>query len=266
MPSDPTPIALVTGSAGGIGAACIDLLHKQAFRTIGVDLKDADIVADLATAEGREAMVRQVGQLAPDGLDIVIAAAGVSDADPARIVSTNTFGAIATLEGLRPLLAKRAPASAIAISSTSAIEELGEAYLAVCLSGDEAKARAAAEAASPLEIYAGSKRALALWVRGAAVRPEWGGSGIALNAVAPGLVRTGMTAHLIDDPRSMAYLDQVTPRVTGGAAEPWRLAEAVVALATLQGGLLLGQVIFVDGGTTAIRVPDPFEKGRAGTA
>lgn len=264
MTEDRQPgVAVVTGSAGGIGGATLRLLQKQSVRVIGIDLHGAEVIADLSTAQGRAAMVSQVSKLAPDGLDAVVACAGISAGTAARTIATNYFGGVATLQGLRPLLAKRAPSGGIAISSTSAIEELDERLIEACLSGDEAEALRIADASDPMEIYGSSKRAFALWVRRSAIQPDWAGSGIALNAIAPGLVRTGMTADLIDDPERMAFLDKVVPRAIGGPAEPWKLAEAIVAIANLRSGFLIGQTIFVDGGTTAIRVPDPFKTGIA---
>ena len=51
---------VVTGAASGIGKATADLLKERGQTVIGVDVHDADVVADLATAEGRHAMVDAV--------------------------------------------------------------------------------------------------------------------------------------------------------------------------------------------------------------
>ena len=50
---------VITGSASGIGLATRKLLESQGDRVIGVDLRDADIVADLSTPEGRAHAVRE---------------------------------------------------------------------------------------------------------------------------------------------------------------------------------------------------------------
>jgi NAD(P)-dependent dehydrogenase (short-subunit alcohol dehydrogenase family) len=60
-------ICVVTGSASGIGAATVSLLRPQGCRVIGSDLHDADVVADLATTDGRAAFIRGVSRLAGDG-------------------------------------------------------------------------------------------------------------------------------------------------------------------------------------------------------
>ncbi|HXQ58693.1 MAG TPA: hypothetical protein VN799_01300, partial [Acidimicrobiales bacterium] len=43
----------VSGSASGIGSAVRQRLEKSGLRVIGVDRHDADVIADLSTAEGR---------------------------------------------------------------------------------------------------------------------------------------------------------------------------------------------------------------------
>ena len=53
-------VCAVTGSASGIGAAIRRRLEKDGARVIGVDLRDAEVVADLGTPAGREAAVAGV--------------------------------------------------------------------------------------------------------------------------------------------------------------------------------------------------------------
>src|SRR5258706_15979558 len=106
----------ITGSAGGIGAATRERLEKEGARVMGVDVRDAEVIADLSTPTGREAMVAAVADLCGGALDGLVAAAGIMGDQP-LVVAINYFGAIATLEGLRPLLAPGADAAAGAISS-----------------------------------------------------------------------------------------------------------------------------------------------------
>jgi NAD(P)-dependent dehydrogenase (short-subunit alcohol dehydrogenase family) len=47
---------VVTGAASGIGAAVADLLTSQSDRVVRCDVHDADVLADLATPTGREAL------------------------------------------------------------------------------------------------------------------------------------------------------------------------------------------------------------------
>jgi NAD(P)-dependent dehydrogenase (short-subunit alcohol dehydrogenase family) len=246
---------LVTGSASGIGAATKRLLEDRGDRVIGVDLRGAELEADLGTPEGREAMIQGAARLAPEGLDAVVAAAGISHAErPAETIAINYFGAVATLEGLRPLLAKAPRPRAVAICSTAALLPSDEATVEACLAMDEARARSEI-AARPQSAYLASKRALSLWLRRTCVQPEWAGAGILLNGVAPGVVETAMTAPLLQDPAMIELIAQSNPMAVRGFAQPEEIAELVVFLASFQGHYTLGQIVFSDGGTDALMRP-----------
>lgn len=245
---------LITGSASGIGAATKQRLEARGDRVIGVDLRNADVEADLGTAAGRRTMVEAAARLCPDGLDGVVAAAGISHPVPATL-AINYFGAVATLEGLRPLLAKAPRPRAVAICSTAALLPSDDAAVAACLAGDETAALAAIGARPELS-YMSSKRALSLWLRRAAVSPAWAGEGILLNGVAPGVVETGMTAPLLGDPEMVKLIAQANPMAVQGFAKPDEMAELVAYLLSFEGHYLLGQIIFNDGGTDALMRPD----------
>ena len=251
-------VVVITGCASGIGRATAERFADSCDRVIGVDLRDADVIADLATVACRSAMLREIEALAPEGVDTVIAVAGVAGrADPRLIIAVNYFGALATLEGLRPLLARSTRPRAAAVISTAALPELAPidaALVDACLAGDEATALAAA-AGSGRAAYGSSKRSLARWLRGAAVRLEWAGAGILLNGVAPGAVVTPMTAPLLATEEGRAMLAKSTPVAVGEYGRPEEIAEVLCFLGRLEGRYLLGQIVFVDGGTEAITRP-----------
>jgi NAD(P)-dependent dehydrogenase (short-subunit alcohol dehydrogenase family) len=239
-----------------MGASTVARLRAAGRRVIGADLRDAEIEVDLGTPEGRVALVEQAQLLAPDGLDGVIAGAGIAKIDaPAMIIAVNYFGAIATLEGLRPLLARGTRPRAVAIASTAALLHVQPDVVAACLAGNEADAKAKAIAAHD-DVYSSSKNALVLWIRRAAVTPSWAGAGIALNAVGPGGVRTPMTAALFASEEGRATMHAATPIAVADHGSPEDLAEILDFAVNLQTGFLLGQVIFVDGGTDAIFRPE----------
>jgi len=241
---------VVTGAASGIGAATSALLDKRGHRVIDVDLRDATITADLATPEGRQHLVEEVHRLTGGTLDAVIANAGTVGQGIVD-VCVNYFGAVATLEGLRPLLAKGTEPRAVTTASQALVLEVNDALVSACLDGDEA----AAIAALPDEvtmfdttwIYGSTKRALARWVRREAPTETWAGAGIALNAVAPGVIRTPMTAPLLDDPGAAELLLTITPMPLGGVAEPEAVAQVIDFLASPETRAVSGQILFVDG-------------------
>lgn len=251
---------VVTGAASGMGAATAARLRDTGQRVIGVDRRDADVVADLATPEGRQAAVDAVAEQAGgaiDGLVTWAGLAGLSHLPGSLLVAVNHFGTVALLEGLRPLLARGDRPAAVAVSSNSTTCQPGVPLDVVeaCLAGDEAAARAAADAAGALATYPATKTAVAWWARRHAPTPEWAGAGITLNVVAPGAVETPMLQATRDDPTIGAFVDAFPVPVgrRGTAAE---LAAVVDFLLGPDARFLCGSVLFVDGGTDALLRPD----------
>jgi len=248
----------VTGAASGIGAATSTRLEALGHRVVRVDRGIGDIAADLGTKTGRDTMLTEMARLAPNGLDGVVAAAGISAPErPCETISINYFGAVATLEGLRPLLARRPGSRAVAIGSTSALLPTDGATVEACLRADESQATHEI-AARPDTAYMTSKIALTRWMRRAAIAPQWAGAGILLNGVAPGVVETAMTAPLLQDDKMLALIALSNPMAVAGFARPEEIAELIVYLLTFEGHYLLGQMIFIVGGTEAIMRPDSF--------
>lgn len=242
----------ITGSAGGIGAATRAVLEAAGHAVVGVDLRDAEITADLATPEGRAAMVAGVESAVgrSGALDGLVVGAGVQGAGARLVVGVNYFGAVATLEGLRPLLARSGDASAVVLSSNSAtvMPGLEPAIAAACEAGDEPAAVAAAEAAGLFQDYPSTKLALARWVRRHAPTPDWIGSGIRLNAVAPGPTATPMIETLGVDPLTVGDL---YPVPIGRLATPEEQAAVIAFLLSPAASYVAGAVLPVDGGGEA---------------
>lgn len=254
---------LVTGSASGIGKATAEKLRADGHRVIGVDLRDADIEVDLTTVEGREALVTEAERLSHGVLDGVLAVAGLVVPAPVT-VAVNHFGAVATLEGLRPLLARSEAPRAAVVASLAALEEVDRDLLARIESGDEAAALAHAEslgatanATGSSVLYTTSKLSIARWVRRTAPSAEWAKAGIALNAVAPGVILTPMTAAALETEEGRAALDAGAPAPYGGpAAAPSAVANLLSWLTSVENAYVTGQIVFIDGGAESIRRPD----------
>ncbi len=241
---------VVTGSASGIGAATAERLSAAGHRVIGVDLHDADVEADLSTNEGRAAMVDGVAAASDGSIDAVVACAGISADDPVTI-AVNYFGAVATLEGLRPLLAGSTTPRAVVIASVASILGAEDDVVEACLAGDEPLALERM-AANPAMAYLTSKTALARWVRRTAPTAEWAGAGIPLNAIAPGTVRTPMTADLLAADGGLEMVDTAVPMPLNGHAGPEHIAPLLEFLASAENTHVTGQVVFIDGGADAV--------------
>lgn len=254
-------VIAVTGSASGIGAAVRRALAAAGDRVIGVDLRDAEVEADLSHAAGRERAVAGVERACGSTLDGVVVCAGLGPQvpDPAAIVSVNYFGAAVLLDALRPVLARSARRAAVAVASNSAalVASAPNPLADACLRGDEPQARSLAAQGDGFGAYAGSKLALARFVRRRAVSAEWAGAGIRLNAVAPGAVRTPLLdaglAHEQLGPAIRAF-----PIPLGGFGEAAQIASAIAFLLSDAASFCCGSVLFVDGGSDALARPGSF--------
>lgn len=233
---------VVTGSASGIGKATANKLRADGHAVIGVDLKGADINADLTTAEGRAELVARAEELSGGVVDGVLAIAGLVIPAPVT-VAVNHFGAVASL---------------------AALEEVDQQLLELIESGDEAGALAYADslgatanATGSSVLYTTSKLSIARWVRRNAPSAEWAKAGIALNAVAPGVILTPMTAAALETEEGRAAMDAGAPAPYGGpAADPVQVANLLAWLTSEDNGYVTGQIIFIDGGAESIRRPE----------
>jgi NAD(P)-dependent dehydrogenase (short-subunit alcohol dehydrogenase family) len=252
----------VSGSASGIGASLAGMLRDAGDTVIGIDRHDADVRADLSVPEGRAGAVAQTLERAGGRLDAVVACAGVSDFT-IMPVKVNFFGVVGLLEGLRPALARAEAPRAAVVGSISGTHPVDDATVRACLGLDEPAALAAAakveESGAGGLLYPSSKSALAQWVRRVCTAPEWAGAGIPLNAVAPGVVRTPMSAPLFEDEGMFQIMKEAVPMPLNGFAGPEVIAEALRWLISPANTHMTGQVIYVDGGAEAtLRGPAVF--------
>jgi NAD(P)-dependent dehydrogenase (short-subunit alcohol dehydrogenase family) len=244
---------VITGSASGMGKASVELFRAAGDQVIGIDrVAGADIVADLSGPDGRGRLAAEVGALTGGAIDGLLVCAGVSHRSTESI-ATNYFGAVATLETLQPLLARGDKPRAAVIASMASAQNPDKALSQACLDGDEAAALALC-ARDAEWAYTASKEALALKIRHMAITPEWGGAGILLNAVAPGIVLTPMGYRAIADPNIVALFKHLI--VLERYAEPEELAKLLAFLISPDNSYMTGQVVFCDGGVDGHNRPD----------
>lgn len=253
-------VIALTGSASGIGAALRARLTGAGERVIGVDIRDADVIADLTKPAGRAAAMDAIRSKCGGRLDGLVVCAGVGPTvEPwSTIVSLNYFGAQVLLEGLRDTLAAAGNAAAVAVVSNSAtLPGVDSEIVTACLEGDEEKARRLADEMSGHHAYTGSKLALARWVRRNAPGPQWAGSRLRLNAIAPGAVATPLLQAGLDHPVFGPAI-RGFPIPAGDFGSPDQIAAAIQFLLGPDAAFCCGSVLFVDGGTDAMLRPDQF--------
>lgn len=115
----------VTGSASGMGAATARGLRADGHTVIGVDIHNADVVADLSRPSGRIEAAQRVLADAGGRLDGAVLAAGLGPTGGTRgvrrIAAVNHLGVVELLDAWRPALAAadRAKLVVIGINSTT---------------------------------------------------------------------------------------------------------------------------------------------------
>jgi len=96
--------------------------------------------------------------------------------------------------------------------------------------------------------YTATKGGLKMLTRGMCA--DFGPLGIQVNALAPGYFDTDLTSALVADPAFSQWVAQRTPAGRWGRVE--ELGGAIVFLASDASSYVNGQILYVDGGMTAV--------------
>jgi NAD(P)-dependent dehydrogenase (short-subunit alcohol dehydrogenase family) len=228
-------VAVVTGGSGGIGRACVQRLREDGFDVVSVDVAApggeehaaTHVTADLLDVESTLAVIRA----ACPRVDVLVNGAAVVESLPfatvgipdwERVVAVNARAPFFLMQGL----VDRMPRGAAVIGIASI-----EAITVLSMSG------------ATSSIYAATKAALRSFTETLAV--ELGPRGIRVNAVAPGLIRTPMTARAQTDERDV-WIRSHTP--LGRWGEPGDIADVVGFLASPDSRFMTGTMLVVDGG------------------
>ncbi|TCJ96976.1 SDR family NAD(P)-dependent oxidoreductase [Nocardia alba] len=245
--TEPSPagtrrVAIVTGAASGIGRATVELFAERGHDVVAVDIAERGLTGldDAIVTVAGDISEDAVNQAAVDialqrfgRLDTVVLNAGTggtpplesADAVPAadRIFDVNLLGPIRGLRAAIPAL-RRFGGSVVVTASVAGLR--GDA-------GNWA--------------YNASKAAVINLVRAVAI--DYAAQGIRINALAPGLTRTAITAGVHQDPALLADIERRIP--LGRFAEPREQAEAIWFLASPAAGYITGTTLVVDGGLDA---------------
>lgn len=255
----------ISGSASGIGAATRRMLEADGHRVIGIDLRDAEVIADLSTHEGRAAAVDAVLDRCDGVLDGLVPAAGLGPPVPAGLIAeVNYFGSEALLDGLRPALAAADQASVVQVgsNSTTLTPNLPDELVDAFLDHDRATiTRLLDEIGEPFNsgvAYGASKTAITRWCRRHATTDPWAGTGIRLNVIAPGAVQTALLKGGDDDPTYGPLTSQLP--IPTGRGEPDDIAAWIRFMLSPAARFACGSVVFVDGGSDAVLRTDDWPR------
>ncbi len=247
---------VITGAASGIGAATSRLLTQAGNKVIGVDLGNCDIDADLSTVLGRHDAASSAIKISGGTIDAVIACAGLA-LPIAKTVSVNYFGVTELLFALLPTLSKSRTSRVAITSSMASLMPNSPELVAAMHEDDEEKAVKIAQGlveqggGAEQLIYGSTKRAISRWVRRECIKPKWAGTGIPLNAVGPGIVKTPMVAGMIATQEARDSLATMVPMPLNGFMEPEAVASLLIWLTSPENTHTTGQTIYIDGGSDA---------------
>jgi 3-oxoacyl-[acyl-carrier protein] reductase len=232
-------VAVVTGAASGIGQATAALLAEEGAKVAALDRVEPDIpdgglglTVDLTDVAGVDAALAEVrDRLGP--VDILVNNAGVSL--PAAIDGPGYE------ESWELTLAVNLTAHArLARACVDDLRRNGDGRIVNVASSE-------ALGATPfISAYTASKHGVVGLTRGLAV--ELGRSGVTVNAICPGPIRTGMTAGIPDDAKDTFARRRVP---AGRYGDPAEVAHAIWALVLPGASFVNGSVLSVDGGMTA---------------
>jgi NAD(P)-dependent dehydrogenase (short-subunit alcohol dehydrogenase family) len=237
--------ALIVGAGSGIGEASAHGLAAFGARVVCADVDEeaAENTAGEIHSEGGEAEALQLDMTDPDSVkkaveyvgtpDVLVSTPSVNVRKPVleitdeefdRVIELNLKGTFRLIRDFGRGMAERGSGSIIAFSSIRGqVVEPGQG------------------------VYAATKAGTVQMLR--ALASEVGPRGVRVNAIAPGIVETPLTAQIKDSPDW--YDSYAAKSILGRWAEPREMVGMVVYLASEASSYVTGAFMLVDGGWTA---------------
>ena len=243
-------VALVTGAASGIGAACAERFAREGATVVGCDIQNEGLeswasaikLSPDSTFEGK-LDVRDEGALAAwvktarerfGRIDVLLNAAGVAGGGPVhmvdleewrRVIDINLTGTFLASKHVLPTMLEQESGSIIHIASVEGLE------------GNEGGSS-----------YNASKGGVVILMKNMAM--DYGRKGIRVNAICPGFIDTpfnhGFEVKMGGREKLEEYVDKTIPMSRFGTVE--EVADGIVFLASDQSTFMTGHALVIDGG------------------
>jgi NAD(P)-dependent dehydrogenase (short-subunit alcohol dehydrogenase family) len=241
------PVVLITGALTGIGRATAIAFAKEGARVVASGRREAEgkaLEAELRSLGAEAAFIRADVRHEDDvrslidqtvarfgRIDAAVNAAGTEGRPgPVTEQTGESYAATFDTNVLGTLLSMKHELRVMRAQGCGSIINISSTY------GHEGAAGAS--------VYAASKHAVEGLTKSAAL--EGAGSGVRVNAVAPGPTDTGMLTRFTGTPEKKAALVTTVPMARLGLSE--ELANAIVFIASDEASFITGHVLNVDGG------------------
>lgn len=240
-------VALVTGAAGGIGSATAHRLASEGAAVLLTDVADAQPIVEAITAAGGRAAYRRhdvtseadwaaAVQSAVDtfgGLDILVNNAGIGDMLTLEETPLDNYERVVAITQTSVFLGMKAAAAALHASGNGSVINISSIF-----------GSSGGFGSSPA--YHAAKGAVRTITKTVAL--NWATTGVRVNSIHPGFIRTPMLDEAMGTPAEQMMLD-LTPM--GHLGRPEDIAAGVAYLASDDAAFVTGSELYIDGGYMA---------------